>query len=108
MILSSYNNVKNQTNRPLPSLWRVIYALILIQKIPSSRSRTSDLRMPVYYTPLQSSALPTELSKVVNKIEAALQYISTSLSESENVRLAPQGSARLYRSFIKEPSLYYK
>ncbi len=37
---------------------------LFLKKIPSSRSRTSDLRISVSMKPLQSSALPTELSKV--------------------------------------------
>ena len=56
-----------------------------ITKIPSSRIRTSDLRISIYL--LQSSALPTELSKelvigkeqiVSNKI--TIKYIFTSIN----------------------------
>ncbi len=41
----------------------VIFYNIEEKKTPSSRSRTSDLRMSALAIQLQSSALPTELSK---------------------------------------------
>ena len=43
------------------------------KNIPSSRIRTSDLRIP-FFT-LQSSALPTELSKEVMECETIIKQI---------------------------------
>ena len=54
--------------------------------IPARRSRTADLRMPVAINTLQSSALPTELSRENNKNTfSGLKRIYRDLIEQQNV-----------------------
>ena len=44
-------------------IFRLFFHDSVIKKYPSNRIRTSDLRMSALHSPLQSSALPTELSR---------------------------------------------
>ena len=54
--------------------------------LPARRSRTADLRMPVAINTLQSSALPTELSRENNKNTfSGLKRIYRDLIEQQNV-----------------------
>ena len=89
----AFHSQKNRVRRCTDSLaikcLQICYYLAYINKnYPSNRIRTSDLRISAII-PLQSSALPTELSRDSCQLRQQAKYMNLTIAITKYFRVSP-------------------